>query len=242
MKLINNTILITGGSSGIGLAMAQKFMSLGNRVIITGRNKEKLESVQQLLPGIVTIPCDLTKQADMDMLVHTIEQKYPRLNVLINNAGVQYNYSFTQEADIHHKVVNEIETNLTAPIKLITLLLPLLEGSERSAIVNVSSGLGIVPKASAAVYCGTKAGVHIFTKALRYQLKHTKVFEVIPALVDTDMTRGRGKGKISPQQLVDEFIRGFEHDKYEINIGKIKLLRSINRLAPSLAEKIMRDS
>ena len=93
----------------------------------------------------------------------------------------------------------------------------------------------------APVYCGTKAGIHIFAKALRYQLVKVKVFEIIPPLVDTNMTKGRGNGKIIAEQLVDEFIKSFEKNNYEINIGKVKLLKFINRIFPSLAEKIMKN-
>lgn len=239
MQLNNNTILITGGNRGIGFAMAQRFLSLGNTVIITGRNTDKLKEVNKNFPEIYTIACDITKQDDVDRLVHTIEQQFPDLNVLINNAGVQYNYDFAMAPDTLHKVEYEMSANLFGPVKLISLLLPLLDRSKNSAIVNVTSALGIVPKQSAPVYCATKAGLHIFTQALRYQLKNIKVFEVIPSLVDTDMTRGRGKNKISPKQLVDEFIRGFEHDKYEINIGKVKILRLLQRISPILANSII---
>jgi short-subunit dehydrogenase involved in D-alanine esterification of teichoic acids len=93
----------------------------------------------------------------------------------------------------------------------------------------------------AAVYCGTKAGIHIFSKSLRYQLKKVKVFEIIPPLVDTNMTKGRGRGKISPEALADEFLESFKSDKYEVTIGKVKLLKIINRLFPALAEKIMKN-
>lgn len=239
MRLNNNTILITGSTSGIGLAMAKRLIALNNNVIVAGRSDHKLKAIKELLPEADTIQCDLSKSADIDRLVHTIEQQYPQLNILINNAGVQYNYNFLKEHDVHKKAEHEIATNLTAPIKLIAYLLPMLEQNDNAAIVNVSSALGIVPKANAPVYCGTKAGVHIFTKALRYQLNHTKVFEVIPALVDTAMTEGRGAGKITPEQLVDEFIKGFKHDKYEINIGKVKILKLLHRIAPSFADKMM---
>ncbi len=242
MRTTNNTILITGGNSGIGLAMAKRFYELGNTVIITGRNIDTLNAVKQALPDVHIIQCDLTQHSDLDKLVHTIEQQHPELNVLINNAGIQYNYDFVTHPDTLPKVEHEINTNLLAPLKLASLLLPTLQQNSDSAIVNVSSALGMVPKGSAPVYCGTKAGVHIFTKALRYQLKDTKVFEVIPALVDTNMTQGRGKGKISPDQLVDEFIKGWKKDQYEISIGKVKLLRLLVRIAPSFADNLMRDN
>ena len=120
----------------------------------------------------------------------------------------------------------------------------LLLRQPESAIVNVSSGLGLVPKQSAPVYCATKAGLHIFSKALGYQLAHTgvRVMEVIPPLVDTPMTAGRGRNKLSPEQLVDEFLRGFARNQREINIGKVGLLRLIQRISPALADRILKNS
>lgn len=240
MKLQHNKILITGATAGIGKALTEKFIALGNEVIAVGRNQRKLDELGKLSTSVIPFRCDITSQNDLDRLSIFVEQHHTDLNVLINNAGIQYNYYFTEEPQLLAKVNNEVNANFLAPIKLITLLLPVLNAHSNAAIVNVSSGLGLVPKMSAPVYCGTKAGLHIFTKSLRYQLDKIKVFEVLPPLVATDMTAGRGKGKISPEQLVDEFIRGFAKDKLEMNIGKVKLLKRINRLVPRLAEKIMK--
>jgi len=124
--------------------------------------------------------------------------------------------------------------------EIIGLLLPLLKQNDNAAIINVSSGLGLVPKMQAPVYCSTKAGLHIFSKALRYQLDHVKVFEIIPPLVETKMTTGRGKNKISPEELAAEFVQAFKCNHYEISIGKVKLLKLLNRVSPLLAENIMR--
>lgn len=240
MELQHNKILITGATAGIGRALTEKFIALGNEVIAVGRNQRKLDELEQLSTSVIPFRCDITNQNDLDKLSVFVEQQHPNLNMLINNAGIQYNYHFIEEPQPLAKINNEVNANFLAPLKLITLLLPVLNTNSNAAIVNISSGLGLVPKMSAPVYCGTKAGLHIFTKSLRYQLDKIKVFEVVPPLVDTDMTAGRGKGKISPEQLVDEFIRGFAKDKFEINIGKVKLLKRMNRLAPRLAEKIMK--
>jgi short-subunit dehydrogenase involved in D-alanine esterification of teichoic acids len=165
------------------------------------------------------------------------------VNILVNNAGVQYNYNFLEEPNTLTKVQQEIEINLTAPLKLTSLLLPLLVQQESAAIINVSSSLGFVPKESAPVYCATKAGVHVFTKALRYQLdaSSVKVFEMIPPLVDTAMTKGRGSGKMSPDDVVEEFWKQFQRDRYEVMIGKTKILRVLHRFLPAIAEKIVRN-
>jgi uncharacterized oxidoreductase len=243
MTITGNTILITGGSSGIGLSLAKRFYALKNTVIITGRDSEKLQQIKATLPGIATFTGDLTLQSTLNELAFFINQQHPHLNILINNAAVQYNYSFLTGENILHTIDYEVSANLTAPIKLTTMLLPLLLNYKNSAVVNISSGLFIAPKKSAAVYCATKSAMHSFTKTLRYQLEDTstKVFEIIPALIDTPMTAGRGKQKITPQQLTDEFMRNFKANKLESYIGKTKLLKLISRISPHLADKIMKN-
>ena len=239
MKINNNKILITGATAGIGEALTKTFLKLDNQIIALGRNTEKLEELSKLDKRIIPFKCDISKQEELDRLTLFIEQNHQDLNILINNAGIQYNYNFENESQLLDKVAHEITINFLAPLKLIALLLPTLQNNKNSAIVNVSSGLAIVPKAQAPVYCGTKAGIHIFSKSLRSQLKKVKVFEIIPPLVETAMTTGRGKGKISPQRLVDEFIKAFKNNNYEVNIHKVKLLRIINRISPSIADRII---
>ena len=241
MKLNNNKILITGATEGIGYALATKFLSLGNTIIAVARNKERLGELAKSYKRVISFQCDISKMDELESLVYFVEKEHEDINILINNAGIQYTYHFEEEDQLLQKIEYEINVNFTAPLKLIALLLPMLKQNENAAIVNISSGLGLVPKMQAPVYCGTKAGIHQFTKALRYQLKSVKVFEIIPPLVDTNMTRGRGSGKITADQLVDEFIKCFQKDKYEINIGKVTLLRFINRIFPFLTEKIMKN-
>lgn len=240
MKLSNNKILITGATSGIGRALVEKFCQLDNQIIAVGRSEIRLEELTQFDSRITSFKCDISSPSELDRLVAFIKQEHKDINVLINNAGIQYNCNFLDETYTLQDIENEISTNLTAPLKLIASLLPLLHTNPDSAIVNISSGLAIVPKAKSAVYCGTKAAIHIFSKSLRYQLDKVKVFEIIPPLVDTEMTKGRGKGKISPQRLVDEFIQAFKKNRYEVNIHKVKLLRIINRISPKIADTIMK--
>lgn len=243
MRTTGNTVLITGGSSGIGLALAKRFLEFGNKVIITGRKEEKLKHIKTEFPEIITFAGDLTDKNVLDELVLFIEQHHADLNILVNNAAIQYNYNFADEPELTYKIDYEVSANITAPIKLTGLLLPLLLKNNNSAVINVSSGLFIAPKKSASVYCASKAAIHSFSKTLRYQLEQTetKVFEIIPALIDTPMTEGRGKSKISPEQLTNEFFRNFEKDHYECYIGKTKLLKLINRLSPKLADNIMKN-
>ena len=243
MDTSNNTILITGGGSGIGYALAKEFMNRRNKVIIVGRSNKKLQMAKKTMSNLITYACDITSPSDRDDLLLEIESNHNDLNVLINNAGIQYNYSSIEDLSSIDRIRPEFYTNLLAPIELSCLLLPLLLQRESAAVVNVTSLLGIVPKKSAPIYCSSKAGLHIFSKTLRYQLEDTpiRVFEIIPPIVDTDMTIGRGSGKISPEELTEEFMRSFEQDRYEINIGKTKILRRLHRLFPPLAEKMMKN-
>ncbi|MBP1993223.1 SDR family oxidoreductase [Paenibacillus eucommiae] len=242
MRTSGQTILITGGSAGIGLALSKRFITSGNRVIVVGRDPHKLVRLKQDFPQIETITCELGNRVQRQQLVQTLKNQYSDLSVVINNAGVQYNYSFLEEQD--PKIIEEIEINLTAPIELCYKLLPMLKAKEEAAIVNISSGLALVPKTSAAVYCGTKAGLHLFSKVFRNQLEGTsvRVFEVLPAVVDTEMTRGRGTNKMSPDQLVDEFMPAFAKNQYEISIGKVKLLKWMLRIAPGFADRLFKRS
>ncbi|NOU66564.1 SDR family NAD(P)-dependent oxidoreductase [Paenibacillus sp. LMG 31461] len=243
MKLTGHCILITGGSAGIGLSLAKRLAEKGNKVIIASSNVNRLDQAIQACPALIAYPCNLENPADVHNFTQNVLKAHPDLNILINNAGIQLNYDFLQEPDPSSKINREIQINLTSTIQLCSNFLTHLTAKPNAAIVNVSSGLGLVPKKSAPVYCATKAAVHLFTKGLRYQLEATrvKVFEIIPPLVSTEMTEGRGKGKITPDQLVNEFVRGFERDRYEILIGKIKLLRMIQRISPSLADKLLKN-
>ena len=242
MKLSNNIIFITGGSSGIGLALAKAFLDLQNTVIVCGRNLEKLEFVKNKYPDIYTICCDITKKDEVQQALEKIKMEFKELNVLVNNAGILFNYDFCEDDNAIKKIEDEINVNLLALIKLTRLFLPILVNQPESAIINVSSGLGIFPKKSAPVYCATKAAVHIFSKSLRYQLEKTpvKVFEIIPPLVDTEMTKGRGGRKISPETLANEVIQNFKRDHYEIRVGQVKTLFLIHRFFPSLVERTYR--
>lgn len=240
MQLSKNKILITGATQGIGLEMAQRLSALNNEIIAVGRNLQKLQELSDSDSRIFHFACDLSQPDERMRLMVFVKAKHPDMNVLINNAGIQYNYVFDGATDIAHKIQEEVQVNVVAPMQLINALLPIMQKNKSPAIVNVSSGLALVPKASAPVYCASKAAIHIFTKSLRYQLPHFKVFEIISPLVDTQMTQGRGAAKISPERLVTEFIQSFKQDKFEINIHKVKLLRVIHRISPSFADRMMK--
>lgn len=238
MKTTHNTVLITGGTSGIGLALAKRFLREGNKVIITGTNAAKAEEIKRQVPMLTIELADMRDRQALDELA----SNYSEVNILINNAGIQYNYEFADPGIAPKHMEIELDINLVSPLYLTKLFLPQLLRQPTAAIVNVSSGLGIVPKQSAPVYCASKAALHSFTKSLRWQLEGSsvKVFEIIPPIVDTAMTQARGRGKISPEALVEEFWTDFARNRYEIRIGKTKLLFVLQRLMPAIAERIMR--
>ena len=243
MNLSNNTILLTCGTSGIGLELLRKFYSLNNKIIVASSNPENLNNLRTEFPHVSTVVCDLGDTRSVKELLEHCLNTYPELNILINNAGIQYNYNWMVEEDGFHKISRELKINFTSPLYLIYGLLPLLANQREAAVINVSSALAFHPKKSAPVYCASKAAIHNVSKSLRYQLADStvKVFEIIPPLVDTPMTAGRGSGKLSPKELADEFIRNFKRNKYESYIGKSKVLRLLARISPKIADNMLKN-
>ena len=188
MQLESNTILITGGASGIGLALAERFLAAKNRVLLCGRREEKLLEAQRDHPGLRVYVADVGCEPDRLALRDWALADSPDLNVLVNNAGIQ-RYPEFGKGETWDEIQEEIAINLEAPIHLTSLFLPHLANRARAAIVNVTSGLAFVPIARAPVYCATKAALHSFTKSLRKQLAGTsvEVVELIPPAVDTDL-------------------------------------------------------
>ena len=226
LKLTDNTILITGGASGIGLALARQLSARGNRVIICGRNREALEAAQADVPDLIARVCDVTDLDDRDSLQGWLENNHPDLNMLINNAGVQYRRDFEGDAAVADLEL-EVAINLTAPIRLIDELLPILKRQPSAVIVNVTSGLAFTPMAAVPVYCATKAALHSFTLSLRHQLKATgvRVVEMVPPMVDTNLGGGmRAKGAerqlaMSPEEFATEALAQLESDRDELLVG-----------------------
>ena len=228
MRVDGNTVLITGGSSGIGLALAERFVKLGNTVIVCGRSEERLNRAKGKVPGLNTFRCDVSDANDRKELAGFLKENFPGINMLVNNAGIQLKVDLKRGAD-ELEGNDEIEINLKAGIFLTAELMPLLSAKEEAAIMNVTSGLGIVPRAMYPVYCATKAGMRSFTRSLRLQLKDTgiKVFEIIPPLVhDTELHYGkqleRSENSVSASEMADAVIEGLREDKYEIAAGPAK--------------------
>jgi uncharacterized oxidoreductase len=188
MNLSGNTILITGGASGIGFAIAERFLGAGSEVIICGRREDKLREAKQKHPQMHTRVCDVAEASEREKLFEWATGEFPQLNVLVNNAGIQQRVNLKENED-WQRTRREITINFEAPIHLSQLFVGHLLKQTRSAILNVTSGLSFVPLANVPVYCATKAALHSYTLSLRHQLSETpvEVIEIIPPAVDTDL-------------------------------------------------------
>jgi len=221
-------LLITGGASGIGYAMAQAFLATGSAVIICGRRQQRLLEAQAGHPQLHIHTCDVAQAADRQALACWLTSEFPTLNVLVNNAGVQRDVDFTQGLDEWLAGENEIRSNLEAPIALTGLLVPLLAKNRDAVVVNVSSGLGFVPAVKMPVYSATKAGLHAWSLAIRPQLARVgiSVVEVVPPAVDTELNpEGRAKrggiktGMVGAEEFVTAVMQGLAEDCREIGYG-----------------------
>ncbi|WP_047547537.1 SDR family oxidoreductase [Psychroserpens sp. Hel_I_66] len=244
MKYNNQKVLITGGSSGIGLALAKKFIENDNIVIIIGRNLSKLEKVKVENPKIHIFQIDVTDDAEVRMLVDDIEEKFDGIDILVNNAGVMNLVDAGNEENDLQKQMQEIEINYNSPIRLLHYFLPQLKKSNHAVLVNVSSGLAYIPFAQAPVYSGTKSALHFWTKSIRPQLKphHIKVVELLPPVVKTEIFDGIDVSEadfkpILPQKLADIFWKDYIKGKEEITPGMSSQLKLMSRLAPKFIFK-----
>jgi uncharacterized oxidoreductase len=227
MDISGNTVLITGGATGIGYAMAEAFLEANNDVIICGRREERLLQAQKKHPDLHIKVCNVAEDEDRRILVEWTTANFNNLNILVNNAGVQRDIDFTKGIAEFLAGESEIEINLEAPIVLSGIFIPHLTGKKEAAIINVSSGLGFVPAARMPVYSATKAGLHAFSMALRHQLLKLgiKVFEVVPPAVDTELNpegrakRGNFKANLTPEEFVASVMKGFKNDVFEIGYG-----------------------
>ena len=223
MKLSGNKILITGGASGIGLGLTERFLEEKNTVIICGRRADKLREVQQMHPSVITRQCDIAIEQDRIDLYNWIASEHGDTNILINNAGIQ-NWMHIDDDKFYAKAKDEIGTNVTAPVHLVTLFLQL---SSIKTIINITSGLAFVPFAKVPVYCATKAFMRSFTRSLRYMLreKDVEVIEMIPPALNTDLG---GKGIHDAYPPVSDFVNAiFEQMKEgrdELTFGTSELM------------------
>ncbi|HVV03130.1 MAG TPA: SDR family NAD(P)-dependent oxidoreductase, partial [Puia sp.] len=238
MNTTNNTVLITGGSAGIGFELAALFAEQGNKVIITGRDERRLTTAASRLKNITGIVSDITDPAQVDQLVARIQKDFPDLNIVVNNAGKAYYYKLGDEIDVAEKAAEEMQTNYLAPIRLTEKLLPLLRQQKDSAIVNVSSIVAFAPGRRLATYAASKAALHAYTRTLRVTLERTaanvKVFELMPPLVNTEFSKAiGGESGIPPRQVAEDLLKALAENTYEIHVGNTAYVYQLSLSSPA---------
>jgi uncharacterized oxidoreductase len=240
MKLTKRTILITGGTSGIGLEMAKQLLSRDNVVIVTGRDQSKLDQARRALPSLHTIKSDVSDPTAITALQADVLARFPALDVLINNAGIMRNLNLNDSRGLDD-VTREIEVNLSGPVRMVQQFLPQLKKREEALVVIVSSGLAFIPLPVSPLYSSTKAALHSYTQSLRVQLKGTNVsaVELAPPGTETPLFRGEFEAEMKGQKamnvsvLVKKAIAGIEAGKLEIRPGLSNVLKFMSRLAPN---------
>jgi len=230
MKLSGNTILITGGGSGIGRELAFRFHGLGNAIIVAGRRREALQETVGGREGMFAVELDVADPASIDAAAPTLVADHPDLNILINNAGIMASEDLSGSRDLGIAEAT-VTTNLLGPIRLTNALIDHLKRRPDSAIINLSSGLASVPLVSAPTYSATKAAIHSYTLSLREQLKgQVEVIELIPPGVQTDLTPGQAtrEGYMPLDDYIDEVMSLFEIQPTppEIAVERVKFLRN----------------
>jgi short-subunit dehydrogenase involved in D-alanine esterification of teichoic acids len=236
------TLIVTGASSGIGHALSRQLANRGVRVVAVGRDRERLETLARSCPPIRTEAFDLaTGGGGIDALAARLIAAHGPIHGIVNNAAVQDDVRIDDSSYTAAQIEREIAVNLTAPVLLVRALLAHLLAQSAPIVVNIGSGLAFVPKRTSAVYSATKAGLHLFTEALRVQTRGSRlaVVEAVMPLVDTAMTQGRGSGKISAEAAAAALIAAMDARRPHAWIGRARLLPPLLRLAPSLAQRIL---
>ncbi|MGB8355070.1 MAG: SDR family NAD(P)-dependent oxidoreductase, partial [Chthoniobacteraceae bacterium] len=228
MKLTGNTIFITGGGSGIGRALAEALHKLGNQVIISGRRKGHLDATTNANPGMQSVELNVQDSTSIAAVATELTAKFPKLNVLINNAGIMQIDDASKAID-DDLLVSTINTNLLGPIRMTSALIEHLKKQEAATIINVSSGLAFTPLTMTAIYSSTKAAIHSYTMSLRYKLKGStvKVLELAPPWVQTDLLSGKDDPRAMPlADFISETIKLLGTDAEEVLVERVKPLRN----------------
>jgi uncharacterized oxidoreductase len=241
MKLTNRTILITGGSAGIGLAFALKFLELGNRVLVTGRRQAVLDDIKAKHPALHAIRSDVADPAQVAALVESIKRDFPELDVLVNNAGISRYKNLSVPASDLADLMTEVNVNVGGVIRMTSAFIDLLKGN-RGTLINVSSALAYVPLPCLPIYCATKAAIHSYTQSLRFQLEDTgmEVIELMPPAVRTEMTADlpdEGLSLITTDKLVTLSIASLKRGALEVRPGQSAQLALLRRLAPDFINR-----
>lgn len=245
MQLESQSLFITGGTSGIGYELVKKLADKNKKIIVIARDHNKLRALTEEFQNIFCYSCSLAEHTELTTILMAITNEHPDINIVINNAGVQFTPMLNDKNFIVDSVETEIAVNLTAPVLICAHFIKAWAGRKHpAAIVNVTSGLAFYPKKNSAVYCATKAGLHNFTKSLGYQLENTpiSVHEAILPLVNTPMTQMRNAKKITAAFAAQEIICGVEKKRAEIFVGKTKFIPLLSRLSPSLIAAILKSA
>lgn len=240
MKIEGKTILITGGSAGIGLEAARQFLAKGAKVIITGRNQKKLDEAKSLYPALLALKSDVANAKDAEKLFTEVSG-IGGIDILYNNAGVMYpseNLGVSNEKHVEFAAM-EMEVNYLGAVRLNNLFMDMLKSRPEAAIINTTSILSYVPSLLEVTYSASKVALRFYTESLREHLKilnsSIKVFELMPPLVATDMTASRNEKMLTTEVLVKVLLEGLEKDNFTIRVGDTKAVYFINRLAPKKA-------
>lgn len=237
MDLTSKIILVTGGGSGIGLELTRQLVTLGNTVIICGRDAGKLAEAAREA-GAEAIAGDVTRAEDQERILTVIEAQHGRLDLLINNAGIFLAYDFKNDPDTLQKIEREVAINATAPLTLTRRALPLLVKSGQPGVLFIGSGIAFVASPGTPVYSGTKALIHHCAQTLRHQLKPhgITVFEALPPVVDTDMAsvlKSDNFKKMKPVDLVRDILGGLRRNQTEMLLGQSRQIKLLSRIAPA---------
>jgi uncharacterized oxidoreductase len=241
MKLTNRTILITGGSAGIGLAFALKFLELGNRVIVTGRRQAVLDDVKAKHPALHTVQSDVADPAQISTLAQIIKRDFPKLDVLVNNAGISRYKNLSVPASDLAELMTEVNVNVGGVIRMTSAFIDLLK-INKGTLINVSSALAYVPLPCLPIYCATKAAIHSYTQSLRFQLEDTgvEIIELMPPAVRTEMTADlpdEGLTLITTDKLVALSMASLKRGAIEVRPGQSAQLALLRRVAPDFINR-----
>ena len=243
MNVTGKHIVITGGTSGIGLELIKQ-LHRNNDISVIARPSSRLDELRGEYNNVAIFEADLSDLSAVEKAADVILKADRPIDILINNAAVQYTPHFLDDDFRYETIRREIDINFTSVGALVYLLLPGLLKATPSVILNVNSGLALAPKTGSAIYCATKGALNIFSQSLGHQLEHTNIAvkQVFLPLVDTAMTEGRGSGKLSANHAGAQIIKALSSSGSAADIGKVKLLRVVQRLSPALASKIMKGA